>query len=83
MKCDCTIKNRVKRMAGQLRGIEKMMEEEKSCEEILIQLKAIRANIDKTIQLLAVNNLIQTIETNHQIQVENIDEAMKLIMKGQ
>lgn len=70
-------------MAGQLRGVENMMEDEKSCEEILIQLKAIRSNIDKTIQLLAVNNLIQTIETNHQIRVDNIEEAIKLIMKGQ
>lgn len=34
--------NRLKRLEGQIRGIQKMIEEEKPCSEILIQLNAAR-----------------------------------------
>ncbi|WP_182104534.1 metal-sensing transcriptional repressor, partial [Niallia taxi] len=34
------IKNRVKRIEGQLRGILKMMEENKDCKEVITQLSA-------------------------------------------
>ena len=38
------VKNRVKRMEGQLRGILKMMEEEKDCKAVITQLSAVRAS---------------------------------------
>ena len=37
------MKNRVKRMEGQMRGILKMMEEEKDCKEVITQLSAVRS----------------------------------------
>ena len=34
------VKNRVKRIEGQLRGILRMMEEEKDCKDVITQLSA-------------------------------------------
>ncbi|AMO67233.1 metal-sensitive transcriptional regulator [Zhongshania aliphaticivorans] len=39
---------RLKRVEGQLRGIQKMMEEEQSCERVAQQLSAARKALDKT-----------------------------------
>jgi len=39
--------NRLKKIEGQVKGIQKMIEEEKPCAEILTQIAAIRAAINK------------------------------------
>lgn len=82
MKCDNALKNRIKRAQGQMQGVLTMMDNDKACMDILTQLKAIRSSIDKTIGLLTTQNLIETIETDLQIKLSNIDEAVDLIIKG-
>ena len=47
MKYDDQMKNRVKRMEGQLRGILKMMDEDKDCKEVITQLSAVRSAVDR------------------------------------
>ena len=42
------IKNRLKRIEGQVRGILKMMDEEQECTDVINQLSAIRSAVDKT-----------------------------------
>jgi len=45
--------NRLKRVSGQIRGIEKMVEADKYCIDILTQISASRAALDKVaIELL-------------------------------
>jgi DNA-binding FrmR family transcriptional regulator len=39
--------NRLARMAGQVHGIEKMLEEERYCVDILTQVAALRAALDQ------------------------------------
>lgn len=41
------ILRRLKRVEGQVRGITRMVEEGKSCEEVLVQVAAARAALDK------------------------------------
>ncbi len=38
-----TILTRLKRIEGQVRGIQKMIEDGKECEDILVQVKAVRS----------------------------------------
>ncbi|MGI6702486.1 MAG: metal-sensitive transcriptional regulator [Clostridia bacterium] len=40
--------NRLKTIKGHITGIEKMIEEGKTCEEILLQIAAVRSSIEKT-----------------------------------
>ncbi|MDD2573508.1 MAG: metal-sensitive transcriptional regulator [Bacillota bacterium] len=42
------ILNRLKTIKGHITGIEKMIDEGKTCEEILLQIAAVRASIEKT-----------------------------------
>jgi DNA-binding FrmR family transcriptional regulator len=41
------ISRRLKRIEGQVKGIQKMLEEDKSCTDILTQIAAVRAAVNK------------------------------------
>ena len=51
------VTNRLKRIEGQVRGIMKMIENDKSCEEILIQIGSIKAALHKTGQVILEGHL--------------------------
>ena len=51
------ITNRLKRIEGQIRGIMKMIEEDKSCEEILIQIGSAKSALHKTGQVVLEGHL--------------------------
>jgi DNA-binding FrmR family transcriptional regulator len=80
MQCNDDIKNRMKRVHGQMNGIINMMESKESCQDLIIQLKAIRENIDKTMSLLTTLNLQQVMHKTTDEKV--LQEALDLIVKG-
>lgn len=49
--------NRLKRIEGQVRGVLKMLEENKSCEEILVQIGSIKSALHKTGQVVLESHL--------------------------
>ena len=51
------VTKRLKRIEGQVRGIIKMVEEDKSCEEILIQISSAKAALHKTGQVVLEGHL--------------------------
>ena len=51
----------LKRSEGQLRGIQKMIEEERECIDIIAQLSAVRSSVDRVIELLITENLMECI----------------------
>ncbi len=46
------INRRLKKIEGQVRGVQKMVEDDKSCESILIQIGAIKSALHKTGQVI-------------------------------
>ncbi len=52
------IVKRLKRIEGQLRGLQKMVAEERECESIVTQLAAVRSAID-SVGALVLNNYIK------------------------
>lgn len=82
MRCDQKILNRVKRAQGQIQGVLKMMEEQRDCDEIVTQLSAIRATLDKTIALITTQNLINTIEETHDIELTGLEKAVNLVVRS-
>ena|SRR5690554_3534251 len=42
-----SLNNRLKRIEGQVRGIQKMIEEDRYCVDVLVQISAIKAALDK------------------------------------
>ncbi len=52
------MKNRLKRIEGQVRGLQRMIDEQRDCEAILTQLMAARAALDR-VGLLVADNYVQ------------------------
>lgn len=85
MEYNDQIKNRVKRMEGQLRGILKMMEEKKDCKEVITQLSAVRSAVDRTVGVIVSSNLVECVleaERNGEKTDELIKEAVNLLVKS-
>jgi CsoR family transcriptional regulator, copper-sensing transcriptional repressor len=59
---------RLRRIEGQIRGIQRMVEEERACEQMLTQLMAVRAGVDQVGLLLLEthieNCLLQDIDAD-------------------
>ncbi len=49
--------NRLKRIEGQLRGVARMIEEERYCADVLVQISAIQESLRSVSQLLLRNHL--------------------------
>ncbi|MGF7437321.1 metal-sensitive transcriptional regulator [Lentilactobacillus senioris] len=82
--CDKTVLNRLKRTEGQLRGIQKMISEEKDCTAIVTQLSAVRSSVDHIMGLIVAENLkscFENPEVDEIAQEAKVAEAIKLIMK--
>jgi DNA-binding FrmR family transcriptional regulator len=71
------ITNRLKRIEGQLRGILRMMEENKDCKEVITQLSAARAAIDRTIGVVVSSNLIDCVRKADDQSEKNTEELLK------
>jgi len=85
MEYNDQIKNRVKRMEGQLRGILKMMEEDKDCKDVITQLSAVRSAVDRTVGVIVSSNLVECVleaEKNGEKADEFIKEAVNLLVKS-
>jgi DNA-binding FrmR family transcriptional regulator len=80
------IKNRVKRIEGQLRGILRMMEEQKDCKDVITQLSAARTAIDRTIGVVVSSNLVICVQKANSPQEKNVEvllkEAVDLLVKS-
>ncbi|EUJ33650.1 hypothetical protein MFLO_00310 [Listeria floridensis FSL S10-1187] len=83
---DDKLKNRLKRAEGQIRGILKMMDDEKDCRDIVTQLSAVRTSVDRVIGLVVAENLAVCIERENESGNENteayIEEAINLLVKS-
>lgn len=82
---DDKVKNRVKRMEGQLRGILKMMEEGKDCKDVITQLSAVRSGVDRAIGVIVSENLVECVQkadNNTEDINASIQEAVNLLVKS-
>ncbi|MGM7634503.1 metal-sensitive transcriptional regulator [Bacillus sp. Hm123] len=85
MTYDKNVRNRLKRIEGQVRGVLRMMEEEKDCADIVMQLSAIQGAINRTIGVVVSKNLEQCIRHNVENGEETdemVKEAVELLMKS-
>lgn len=84
MQVDKSLINRLKRAEGQLRGVQKMMEEEKECIDIVTQLSAVRSSIDRIMGLIVAENLKECLNNpsdNPELQAQKIDQAVQMIIR--
>lgn len=81
---DKKVVNRIKRAEGQMRGVQKMMDEESDCQSVVTQLKAIRSSLDRAIGLIVAENLVDCLEDetlNQEDRDQMVQQAVELIVK--
>ncbi|PAE15146.1 transcriptional regulator [Virgibacillus sp. 7505] len=71
--------NRLKRIEGQVRGLQNMVEEDRYCVDILVQISAIQAALKKTGAAVTERHMKHCV--SHAIQHGDGDEAIDELMK--
>ena len=72
------IQNRLRRIEGQIRGLQKMVEDDTYCIDIITQTSAIKSALSGVEDLLLENHLDTC--ASKQIKAGNIDKAKKEIL---
>ena len=79
------IAHRIARAAGHLQAIEKMVQEQRDCSDVLIQLSAVRAAINNIGRLVLKNHLehcvVQALEGGNQRVLEDLNNALARFLK--
>ncbi|MHA6252717.1 metal-sensitive transcriptional regulator [Oceanobacillus sp. CAU 1775] len=85
MEYNVQMKNRVKRVEGQVKAILRMMEEEKDCKDLVSQMTAARNALDRAIAVVVSSNLEhcirEQIEKGEDTET-HIQEAVNLLVKS-
>ena len=71
-------------IVGQIRGVQKMIEEEKECIDIITQLSAVRSSIDRVMGMIVAENLkdcFENPEKDPQEQAQKLEQAIQMIIK--
>lgn len=77
---------RLRRIEGQVKGIQKMVNEEKYCVDILIQIAAIRSAIDKVGGIVLENHMKGCVKNSidncdHEETEKVVDELIQTMLK--
>jgi len=79
------LKNRLNRIEGQIRGINKMIENDVYCDDILTQISSVRSSLSSTASLLLEAHMkscvIEQIKEGKEEVVEELLLTIKRMMK--
>ncbi|HER23769.1 MAG TPA: transcriptional regulator [Candidatus Atribacteria bacterium] len=78
------ILSRLKRIEGQIRGIQGMIIEERPCSDIMIQMTAVKSALNQASKLILenhVNSCFDSSVSSDDISQEMVAEVMDLILK--
>ncbi|HNR04101.1 MAG TPA: metal-sensitive transcriptional regulator [Bacillota bacterium] len=73
------ILNRMKKIEGQAKGIQKMIEEDKCCGDIMVQISAIRSAINKVGGLIMDRYIKECLKES--LKDENSDKSIEEIIE--
>jgi CsoR family transcriptional regulator, copper-sensing transcriptional repressor len=78
---------RLKRIEGQIRGVEKMVEEDRYCIDVLTQVSAVKAALDAVALLLLQDHtehcVVEAIQAGDGApKVRELNEAVERLIKG-
>ena len=79
------MKTRLRKIEGQVRGVLRLMDEGKSCKDIVSQLSAVRNASDKAIANIVVENLQQCMldeQASGRETSKLVQEAVALLVKS-
>jgi DNA-binding FrmR family transcriptional regulator len=81
-----SLKTRLRRIEGQIRGVLRLMDEGKSCKDVVAQLSAVRNASDRALAQIVAENLQQCImaeqEAGNKDTSKMVQEAVDLLVKS-
>jgi len=80
---DAKVLNRLARIEGQVRGLQRMIEQGKDCEEILAQLAAVKSALERVGTHLISHHMKDCLEdtTGAQLDPESLERAFDVFFK--
>ncbi|WP_017728367.1 metal-sensitive transcriptional regulator [Halalkalibacterium ligniniphilum] len=79
------MKNRLKRIEGQIRGVLRLMEEEQDCKSVITQMSAAKSAMDRAMAYIIAKNmqhcLIEQMEKGENTE-DIVEEAINLLVKS-
>lgn len=76
MEYDKQVQNRLRRIEGQLKGVLRMVEQNDDCQDVVMQLSAVRSAVDRAIGVVVSENLEQCVR-NSIDKGESTDQLVK------
>ncbi|SMB95653.1 DNA-binding transcriptional regulator, FrmR family [Desulfonispora thiosulfatigenes DSM 11270] len=76
------IMNRLKRIEGQLKGIQRMLDNEACCVDVLIQIAAVKAAVNKVGTLIFENHAKECLTSSEDTRPKDevIEDLMKVLI---
>ena len=79
------VKNRLARVIGHLHAVERMVQDERDCAEILVQLAAVRSALNNVCKMILRAHMdhcvIEAIRDNDTESIGELNKAIDLLMK--
>ncbi len=66
------IKARINRIIGQLKGIERMVSEGRDCEEVILQISAVKKAIDGLTKEILTSSVCQVVPEKERGNIEKV-----------
>ena len=80
-----SVLNRLARIIGHLSAVRKMVEQNRDCSEVLIQLAAVRSAINKTCEVILKDHLehciVDAVKTGDMDSLDELNRAVELLLK--
>jgi DNA-binding FrmR family transcriptional regulator len=73
--------NRLRRIEGQVRGVQRMIEEERDCREVLQQLMAVRSAVHQTSLRLVRHFAAECLQDPHRAPDQVVGDLMDILVK--
>lgn len=75
------IQTRLRKIEGQVRGVQKMLDNDASCSDVLIQIAAIKSAVNKVGTLVFENHAQECLRNSFDgyDDSENVEELMKIL----
>ncbi len=77
--------NRLKRIEGQVRGIQRMLEENAYCPEIMVQVSAVNNALNSFNKVLLAEHIrtcvVEDIKAGREETIDELTETLKKVMK--
>ena len=72
---------RLSKIEGQVRGLVRMISEERSCDEIINQIQAVKAGINKVAAIILERNIVDCLSLSEDTDQTEIEKLRKLLSK--